>query len=532
MELAERVRRVFSARGLTLYRVSRESARIFGGSSRFFVPHNLYRRVAVPSVLPGIHQMLALSHITDYRLSDWLKVFGIDLDSIVGLQSSIPRRRTALLDATVYDTEAWIPWFADRTAAGVAGPIAPLGTLLAPWAPVRAGKLIAPDRGRFVYGMVGQEDAHALPHFVPGSIVRVDTRRAVEARSEARTGTERPFFLVEGDFGFTCSQLVPLSNNMVQLRPAQGACGVRELRIGREVRIHGAVDAEIRPLAGKRDSQCPRQPVARRGQLGPWPQGERQPKDLLCRARLNAGLSFREASALSRLVAQRLSDEVYFVAPSTLSDYETLAEPPRHIQKILTLSLVYGVGFRLLLEAWGLPLGREGNEAIPEEILPRPATHKGTDRRSLSATQGQPDSDFLESLLRQGEEVPLFLRSSLEHLAGIRNLSLSDIFWVSENPKLFHPLLNRAVLMAVNRRTKRPMRRTARAHYSELLYLLLKRDGTYLCNRCVLDRGDLVIPSYSRGLPAEQRLRDGIDAEVIGRVTAILRRFPQPGRKG
>ncbi|HXN95127.1 MAG TPA: hypothetical protein VN879_11515 [Candidatus Acidoferrales bacterium] len=41
---------------------------------------------------------------------------------------------------------------------------------------------------------------------------------------------------------------------------------------------------------------------------------------------------------MSRWIASTLSDELYFAAPSTLSDYETLSDPPRHIQKIITLA--------------------------------------------------------------------------------------------------------------------------------------------------------------------------------------------------
>src|SRR5437879_13631287 len=117
MDRAEQVRRILTTRGLTLYRVSQQSAEIFGRSSRFYVPHNLYYDVADPSLIPTIHQILALSHFTNYRLYDWLAVFGFDLDHISLLQLLIPRQRTTLLDSSVYDLRACTPWFAD-------GPIA------------------------------------------------------------------------------------------------------------------------------------------------------------------------------------------------------------------------------------------------------------------------------------------------------------------------------------------------------------------------------------------------------------------------
>src|SRR5713226_3462443 len=118
MDRAEQVRQILTTRGLTLYRVSQQSAQIFGRSSRFYVPHNLYYDVADPALIPTIHQVLALSQITNYRLSDWLAVFGFDLDTICRLQLSVPRQRTTLLDSSVYDTYAWVPWFSERPWAG------------------------------------------------------------------------------------------------------------------------------------------------------------------------------------------------------------------------------------------------------------------------------------------------------------------------------------------------------------------------------------------------------------------------------
>src|SRR5271170_4059318 len=102
----EQVRRILSTRDLTLYRVSERSAQLFGRSSRFYVPHNLYSDLADPSLSPTIQQMLAISHITNYRLRDWVAVFGLDLDLIPQLQLLVPRERTTLLDSSVYDTQA------------------------------------------------------------------------------------------------------------------------------------------------------------------------------------------------------------------------------------------------------------------------------------------------------------------------------------------------------------------------------------------------------------------------------------------
>ena len=210
MDRANQVRQILSTRGLTLYRVCQQSAEIFGRSSRSYVPHNLYYDVGNPPLIPTIHQLLALSHITNYRLCDWLAVFGFDLDQISRLQLLIPRQRTTLLDSSVYDLYAWIPWFAERPKGGAVPPIAPLGQFLGAAEPRRARELLTLDKRRFLYAKVGEEGVHAFPHLAPGSVVRVDEQRSKEPLSDGENNAEGRIFLVESGFGFTCSRLVLL----------------------------------------------------------------------------------------------------------------------------------------------------------------------------------------------------------------------------------------------------------------------------------------------------------------------------------
>lgn len=228
---------------------------------------------------------------------------------------------------------------------------------------------------------------------------------------------------------------------------------------------------------------------------------------------------------MTRSIADVLLDERFFVAASTLSDYETLVNPPRSIQKIVSLCVLYCIDFDQFLAHAGLPLSLAGREPIPEEWLsrgtpPHPtASSKGTER-SLSEQSG-----FLSSLVNQWGDVPLFLRHSLSLLTGIRNFSLLDVFWVGGNTAPTHPWLVDAMLVAVNRRIKKPGQESARSVCVRPLYLILKRDGTYLCGPCTSQEGNLLIHVYSRVPHGVQQLRNGTDAEVIGQVTTILRRL-------
>lgn len=523
MDRALQVREILSTRSLSLYRLSQQSAEIFGRSSQFYIPHNLYYDLARPSSKPTIYQTLALSHITNYRLPDWLAVFGFDLDAIFQLQMEIPRKRTTILDSTVYDTNAWIPWFADRTEAPPTPSIAPLGQLLALGPPRRASELLGLNRRKFLYARVGDQDWYALPYFTPGSTVRVDTR--LEEPPLGRTSGQGPFFFVEHDLGWTCSRLIRLTRDRVLLHCPQWPCAERELHLGREARILGVIDAEIRRLTPHR----PRQVVSKSAAVGKprlaYPAEQTTLKGLLRRSRVSAGLSFREASSISRSIADTLSDELYFAAASTLSDYEVLSAPPRHTEKIITLCVLYCIGFDQFLRASGFPLEQAGREPIPDDLIPRQMRSRNHSLRIHGPDDARESSGFLTALMNQWEEVPLFLRFSLEEMTGLKRSSLSDVFWVGGDETQRHRLLINATFVVVNRRARKPAPPAEYTICEEPLFLILKRDGSYLCGCCTLDEGNLIVHGYPRGEGGTQQFRDGADAEVVGQITAILRRL-------
>jgi hypothetical protein len=527
MDRAQQVRAILSTRSLTLYNVSRRSTDLFGRSTPFYVPHNLYYDLAHTLSTPTIFQILALSHITDYRLFDWLAVFGFNLDAISRLQLSIPRQQTTILDSTVYDTYAWIPWFAERPQISSASSTAPLGHFLT-WAPPeRATELLALNKKRYLYAVIGERDLYAVPYFVPGSIIRADAQRGEEVLLGNDKSGEGPFFLVEHDFGWTCSRLTRLGKDRILLHCPQRPCAERELSTGRDARVLGVIDAEIRPLPPDNQSKRTQTKLVTSGK----PRIERllgkqaSLTDLLRRSRVRVGLSFRDASSISRWIADTLSDELYFAAPSTLSDCEVLPAPPRHVQKVITLCLLYCIGFEQFLRAAGLPLGLAGREPIPDELVPRPPRSRNHTLRIPSPDGAPKPSSFVDALLNLWEEIPLFLRFSPDQITGLKGLSLSDMFWVGGNKAPQHPLLVNSTLVAVNRRARKPSPNTRNAVCEQPLYVILIRDGSYLCGRCSLDEGNLVVHGYPGTAATTHQFRNGVDAEVVGQVTTIVRRL-------
>jgi hypothetical protein len=524
MNSAERLSKILSSRNLTLNGVSRRSLELYGRSSRFFVPHNLHYEIELRGRTPTIQQLMTLSLITNYRLSDWLAAFGFDVEALWRLPFLLRRSTTSLLTSEIFDPSMRIAWFTDRFQSVRLPDIAPLGELVAPFVGVPAA-ILSGAKGRFLYAKIGESDPYAVSSFSAGSIVRANAKHPSLAQITAGTLSESAdFFLTEYDRGWTCSRLVLLGGGRVALRcPFEGFLE-RELRLGRNAKILGLIDAEIRPvtsLGHKPTSQIPssispepRQSLSVRSNIG----------GLLRNLRIKLGLSFREASSMSRQIAAHLGDEKYFAAAGTLSDFETLASAPRHVEKILTLCALYCIGLEEFLRACNLPVDRTGQESIPDDLLSHqtPQEQQHFKRALLQHTDSA--NGFVNELCERWEEIPFFLKGSLDSITGIKNFSHRDAFWVGGDPQPRHPLLLNAEFVAVNRRARKPPSPN-KAGCQPPLYVLLRRDGSYLCGPCTLDDTHLSLGGGRQDAIAPERFRNVVEAEVIGQVTAIARRI-------
>ena len=293
-----------------------------------------------------------------------------------------------------------------------------------------------------------------------------------------------------------------------------------ELEIPSEARVLGVVDLEIRSLLKPEQPDVPKE-LADHWRPSKLVTQEVKLSQMLRHARSRISLSFREASAMSRRIASALGDERYFAAPGSLSDYEASDSPPRHIHKAITLCSVYGLHFSTFLKGIGLHLEEAGQDPIPDSLVPRKApVERSGNEKGVPATNG-----FLKQFLNGLEPVPIFLRGSLPALSGPNTSSLKDFFWVGGDRNPLHPLLVNGLIVAVNRRRKKALYFRSKPSWQQPLYVLLRRDGTYMCGCCSLENSTLVIHPYSLNQQRPEHLRNHRDAEVVGQVVTIARRL-------
>ncbi len=518
VEIAERVQSILETRNLTLYQVSQKSAAAYGAGSSYVLPHNLYYDLRLKAFSPNLYQVFALSKFSDYLLSDWLHVLGFDLEEIPRLQLLLPSNRTVLLDVSVTDPNAWIPWFRNRPDGTPS--VAPLSQLVEAGPAIRQGSLFEADRQHFLYAKIGLQDVLAFPELLPGSIVRVNPRLSGRLLCAKRMPANE-LFLVEHGKGLCCCRLRAVGKNRILLVSAHLPYAQVELQLNREARVLGVVDIEIRPVIRVQQPEVAKG-LANHWKAAPLDRGSLTLSQLLRAARAKTALSLREASGLSRQIATALDDKRYFMSPSSLSDHEARDTPPRHLHKIITLCLLYAVPFHSFLNTVGLPAEQAGRASIPDRFIPRPAPTEFHDRSQRSERQS---TGFLEVLMHQCEEIPVFLRRALDHICALASPSPRSFFWIGEIRTPLHPYLAHALLVSVDRHKKRPVDSRWKPDWEQSLYVVLKRDGTYLCGPCGIENGTLVIHPDSEHSGSREIFRNLRDAEIIGQITAIARRL-------
>ncbi|MCU1297763.1 MAG: family transcriptional regulator [Acidobacteriaceae bacterium] len=516
-DIAERVQSILACKNLSLYRVSLSSASLYGHSSPYFLPHNLYYDLRRGAFTPSIYQVAALSHITGFRLTDWLRVFGFRPEEIPRLQIALPSKRTILLNSSLEDTESWIRWFEDKDNSTPVPSVAPLAQLLQFASSKRLGSLAEfTDRG-FLYARIGNQDALAFPEVIPGSIVRVNPGTGNDLVTRRNGTISTQIFLVEHGKGLYCCRLRAMGNSLLVPVSPQLSYAQVELQFPEQARVLGVVDLEIRPLLRGEEPEVPNY-LAKQWKAEAL---VREPTvaQLLRSSRNKMNLSLREASTLSRQVVELLGDQRYFVSPSSLSDYEVRDTPPRHFHKTVTLCLVYGLQFNTFLRTFGIDLKTLGLESIPDYLVPRPRGPSECEHLSEKSTS----AGFLAGLLAECIEVPFFLRNSIEAISSMSNISLHDFFWTGGQRNALHPYLENALLVLVNRRKRIPVHFRSKPVWQQPLYVLLQRDGTYSCACCGIENGNLVVHPYSTNLYRPTQLRYPEEVEVVGQIVAIVR---------
>lgn len=254
-----------------------------------------------------------------------MKVFGFDLKLILALQLRIHTRRTVIVtpDSSVSTS----------------------GAVSTAW----NGEFQETNQ-RYLFAKIGSDDAVVYPRILPGSVVRAD--RHYSTTILGQISGDAPLWLVEHPGGLTCCYVKPVDHGQVLLLPKHPPLSGWPLSLSREARILGLVDLEFRPRTPKRVGPiCHVRNSESLSTVRHRNTGGVDFSTLLRISRARSGLTLREAHEMSMRIARLVGNHEYGIALGLLSDYEAMNKVPRHVGKIMSLCIIYGVHLYELAKA-------------------------------------------------------------------------------------------------------------------------------------------------------------------------------------
>ena len=525
-EKAERVARfraILASKQLTVYSLMKKTKQLYGSSSEYFIPHNFSHYVVSQAVSPHICQVIALSRLTGYALADWLEFFGCAPDMISSCQLRLQSDQTTLLTSEVYDKNALVPFLGTPLRAEELDRTVPISKIAKYSMALSARRVESLNSLRFLYARIGRQDALGFPDLVPESIVRIDPLRTIVPTEVAPAGGVRTLYLVKYPGALTCCHVQPAGVDRILLAPHRLEFERLEFRLGREAEILGTVNAEIRPLPGLRSPITgDRRRAIRTVSTRPMPGPNCTLGELLRHSRERIGVNLRKIHDMSRQLAHGLNDERYQLSTSALWEMETNNVLPRHIEKILSVCILYGLDLLKYLRAARIPVDETGQEPLP--------SHRPTKSSpAVSSDPGTgPEFTLAGHLTQLIQEIPLFLQHGFPFQFGEQVIASRALYWIGQREKVFHPLLNGALVIAVDAsKTGEPSGRNEWTEsWERPIYLLMRRDEKYLCGFCTLKENVVTLVPHPDCTVEPVHFVDGQEAEIVGRVTAVARILP------
>ena len=252
------------------------------------------------------------------------------------------------------------------------------------------------------------------------------------------------------------------------------------------------------------------------------------PNELLKDLRARLGITTRDVAELSQKIAETQGNPEFQISNAWLTQIENSNSVPS-IFKLYSLSAIYRLKFTDLLCLYGLDLQKLSLHQITS---PLPQTHLTTlEVYDADRTVSFPvrfdrsfdvdNTNLLSRMVELWGEVPIAL---IQHL-DIRH---SQYGYIGLHDFTLYPLLRPGSFVQIDSRVRRVQPLRWRTEFDRPIYFIELRDG-YACSWCDLLDGQLLLLPHPLSPVSARKFRYGIDAEIVGQVTAVAMRLADAG---
>ena len=247
--------------------------------------------------------------------------------------------------------------------------------------------------------------------------------------------------------------------------------------------------------------------------------------------RLRLGLTLREVEARSLQLAEKRQNHDYFISRAWLNNVENGSYTPS-IYKLYSLSVIYRDSWTNIISFFGL---RPSDIGRDQALFGLGKTHlvQGSDEadvetvvlplRSREELQLD-DTTLLSRLVQIWGEIPVRL---INHL----DLRKSMYGYIGLNDFTMYPLIRPGSFVQVDQRVTKIQTKRWRTEYDRPIYFVELREG-YACSWCEQQDGRLLLIPHPLSPCNVRSVEHGVDAEIVGQVTAVAMRITDPPAGG
>jgi transcriptional regulator with XRE-family HTH domain len=239
----QKLKEIRNRRNIKIREVEEASRRIAEtkGDKRFGFSDTWLTQIENGGSEPGICKLFSLSAIYRVKITDIMRLYGVDADETETYETIANPRLTRLLPAE--------PRSGARAICPPAGAVPrQCKTCLAPQTVETSGKARGappdrPDTRRISYGYIGLDDFTMYPLIRPGSLVQIDYRQTKPQTTAWRNEYERPIFFIELRDGYACGWCELQGNHLLIIPHHSSPESTRRFAHPREAEIIGRVTA-------------------------------------------------------------------------------------------------------------------------------------------------------------------------------------------------------------------------------------------------------------------------------------------------
>jgi transcriptional regulator with XRE-family HTH domain len=245
-----------------------------------------------------------------------------------------------------------------------------------------------------------------------------------------------------------------------------------------------------------------------------------QSGDRLREFRVRSGITTREVEEKSQGIAEAEGNEEFYISNAWLTKLENTDSIPS-IHKLVTLSVIYHVGFSELLTLYGVDLGHVGLRQFEvtsrKTYLLAPDEHEPQEEVSVPIQFHESvdlnGTNLFSRMVRNWGDVPFAV---LQHL----QLRQNSYGFIGMHDYTLYPMLRPGSFVQIDPRSRRIQPSRWRTEFDRPIYFLELRDG-YACGWCEVQGNELALLPHPLSPCTTRRFVYPGDAEIVGRVTGI-----------